>query len=116
MALKRGHCSARQERGAQAFIAACLLWKYEEVSLQEFCKSTCQSSPHMKESKGARACTETRALQLKTPNVIGYEVNCSAGFNAVCVCKTVHDSDIVIETQLTSSHVTWEDFNFKDIE
>lgn len=66
----------------------------------------------MKESKGARACTETRVLQLKTPNVIGYEVQVST---QVCVCKTVHHSDMVIETQLTS-HLTWEEFHFKDVE
>lgn len=52
MALKGGHCSEMKEWEQQFLEGYCLLWKYEEVALQEFQDSTCQGSPHMKELKG----------------------------------------------------------------
>lgn len=52
MALKGGHCSEMKEREQEFLEGYCLLWKYEEVALQEFHDSTCQGSPHMKELKG----------------------------------------------------------------
>ena len=70
MALKGGHCSEMKAREREFSEGCCLLWKYEEVALQEFLNSTCQGSPHMKELKGRPVPLESRELRVEAWNVI----------------------------------------------
>lgn len=61
MALKGGHCSEKSEKERETERErGCLLWKYEEVTLQEFHDSTGQGSPHAEDLKGVRVSPETR--------------------------------------------------------